>query len=431
MLDILLSHGYQAYFVGGYVRDRAAGREGKDIDIATSAKPEEVSRLFPRTVPTGLKHGTVTVVCPNYTFEVTTFRKEERYEQYRRPKEVRFIGDLRTDLERRDFTMNAMAMDRQGNIIDPFGGLSDLRQGILRCVGDPEERFAEDALRMLRCVRFAAEYGLTVEEKTWKALKKQREKLRFIAMERVRSEWERMMSGSDPFRALSLLFDSGLLPHLKTPLAIPAVNWSAADMPPALRRIGELEEPEARWALFMLAQGVDANLARQTLSKLTFSREAVSHIVAVIRCDEMIRNSLEKAAGQNANLTAREAEKAFKRAAVRCGVLAARRWLSAAPLLPPLFDTAEGRTRPAKRKGHELLLKHGAAWIGEIPVLRVEQLAANGHEIARAVGQAPGPWLGWVLDRLLVDVACGDMPNDKTRLEERARQYYREWSMHE
>lgn len=470
VLDVLTNNGYQAYFVGGWVRDRVAGREGKDIDIATSATPEEVVRLFPRTAPTGLQHGTVTVICAKHTFEVTTFRTESQYERFRRPKEVRFVDDLREDLQRRDFTMNAMAMDREERLIDPFGGQQDLRDGVLRCVGDPRERFAEDALRMLRCIRFAAEYGLTVEPRTWQALLAEREKLAHIAMERVRSEWERMIAGSDPGRALRLLFDSGLLGALKAPLGLPCARWSAADMPPGLSRIGEVADPAARWALLLLAQGASADAARAALSRLTFARAAAADIVAVVACDARLRAALrELAAAQLAGGADRAAEHAgapsaasaalgalarsVKRAALRCGGAAVRRWLAIAPLLPPAVPAQPGRDAPpsdaddgapeaagaasgagaadTERRLYALLLRYGAAWLAEMPAERLSQLAVDGRDVARAVGRAPGPWLGRLLDRLLVDVACGDIANDKDRLLERAHQYDRKWNEHE
>lgn len=139
----LLDTGHEAYIVGGSVRDRLLGRPIGDIDIATSALPEQVMALFRRVVPTGLAHGTVTVVMDHYTYEVTTFRKESAYEDHRRPEEVEFIDDLEEDLRRRDFTINAMALDIEGRLRDPFGGRADLERRLIRCVGDPETRFRE------------------------------------------------------------------------------------------------------------------------------------------------------------------------------------------------------------------------------------------------------------------------------------------------
>lgn len=170
VLAKLTEAGYQAYLVGGCVQDAVLDRPIKDIDIATSALPEQVIACFPRTAPTGLQHGTVTVILQQGTYEVTTFRQEAEYEGFRRPTSVAYISDLMEDLKRRDFTMNAMAMNREGEVIDPFAGQKDLAIGVLRCVGKAEERFGEDALRMLRCIRFTSTYELQVEESTWLAL---------------------------------------------------------------------------------------------------------------------------------------------------------------------------------------------------------------------------------------------------------------------
>ena len=172
-------------------------------------------------MPTGLQHGTVTVLIAQGTYEVTTFRKEAAYEGFRRPASVEYISDLTEDLKRRDFTMNAMAMDGAACCMDPFGGQEDLAAGVLRCVGVAEERFGEDALRMLRCIRFASTYGLEIEASTWQALLANAPLLRHIAMERVRSELQRMVEGPAPARAVRLLLASGLLAHLKKQLPLP------------------------------------------------------------------------------------------------------------------------------------------------------------------------------------------------------------------
>ncbi|MEC0064418.1 CCA tRNA nucleotidyltransferase, partial [Paenibacillus thiaminolyticus] len=214
----LLDMGHEAYIVGGSVRDRLLGRPIGDIDIATSALPEQVMALFRRVVPTGLAHGTVTVVMDHYTYEVTTFRKESAYEDHRRPEEVEFIDDLEEDLRRRDFTINAMALDIEGRLRDPFGGRADLERGLIRCVGDPETRFREDALRMLRGVRFASLLGGRIAKSTWRALLRQRETLRYVAMERVRDELWKLTAGANPARGWAMLARSGLLRYAKEPL---------------------------------------------------------------------------------------------------------------------------------------------------------------------------------------------------------------------
>ena len=165
VLRRLENKGFKAYLVGGCVRDRLMGRPVHDVDIATSALPEEVMAVFSdmRTIPTGLKHGTVTVICGGSQYEITTFRIDGGYS-------VQFTPDIREDLARRDFTMNAIAMDADGCIVDPFGGEEDIRRSVIRCVGEPERRFTEDALRILRGVRFASQLGFTIEAETERAM---------------------------------------------------------------------------------------------------------------------------------------------------------------------------------------------------------------------------------------------------------------------
>lgn len=165
IISVLQEHGHDAYAVGGCVRDSLLGRAPADWDITTSAKPMEVKRLFRRTVDTGIQHGTVTVMFGKEGFEVTTYRIDGEYEDGRHPKEVTFTGEVREDLRRRDFTINAMAYNDKEGLLDLFGGIDDLNKKVIRCVGNPEERFTEDALRIMRAVRFAGQLGFSIEEK--------------------------------------------------------------------------------------------------------------------------------------------------------------------------------------------------------------------------------------------------------------------------
>ena len=167
IISRLQQHGYEAYAVGGCVRDALLGRKPNDWDITTSARPEQVKDVFKRTIDTGIQHGTVTVMEDHIGFEVTTYRIDGEYEDGRHPKEVQFTPDLREDLRRRDFTINAMAYSPELGIVDLFGGQEDLENGIVRCVGSAEDRFNEDALRIMRAVRFAAQLGFVIEEETY------------------------------------------------------------------------------------------------------------------------------------------------------------------------------------------------------------------------------------------------------------------------
>ena len=166
ILHILENAGYEAYVVGGCVRDSILGRNPDDWDITTSASPYEIKELFRRTVDTGIQHGTVTVMMDKEGFEVTTYRIDGDYADSRHPSEVQFTGSLREDLQRRDFTINAMAYNDEEGIIDIFGGVADLKRNVIRCVGNAKERFSEDALRILRAIWFAAQLGFEIEEET-------------------------------------------------------------------------------------------------------------------------------------------------------------------------------------------------------------------------------------------------------------------------
>ena len=198
IIDTLEEAGFEAYAVGGCVRDSILGREPDDWDITTSAKPEEMKRLFPRTVDTGIKHGTVTVLLGGEGFEVTTYRIDGTYEDGRHPSEVTFTSNLKEDLLRRDFTINAMAYNERSGLVDLYGGLADIDKQVIRCVGDAVERFEEDALRMLRAVRFSAQLGYRIDEVTGEAVKALAPNLQKISAERIRVELVKLVTSPHP-----------------------------------------------------------------------------------------------------------------------------------------------------------------------------------------------------------------------------------------
>ena len=206
----LQARGHVAYLVGGCVRDMALGVRPHDWDICTGALPEQVMEVFPGALPTGLKHGTVTVRINSRSVEVTTFRSEENYADHRHPETVRFVGELTTDLSRRDFTINAMALSPDGLIMDPFGGLTDLEHRCIRCVGSPELRFEEDALRMFRALRFSARLDFTIEEATLAAIGKKAHLASALAAERIRDEVEKTLLTPRP-ETVGLMQHLGLL----------------------------------------------------------------------------------------------------------------------------------------------------------------------------------------------------------------------------
>lgn len=209
IIDTLMEHGYEAYAVGGCVRDTILGKVPDDWDITTSASPLQVKSVFKRTIDTGIAHGTVTVLLDRIGYEVTTYRVDGEYEDGRHPKSVEFTASLLEDLKRRDFTINAMAYNPGEGLIDAFGGTQDLSLGIIRCVGDPRERFTEDALRILRAVRFSAQLGFQIEEKTKEAIKQIAPNLQNISKERVQAELTKLLVSDHPEYFLKL-YETGI-----------------------------------------------------------------------------------------------------------------------------------------------------------------------------------------------------------------------------
>lgn len=213
ILETLEKNGHEAYIVGGCVRDLFMGKAPNDYDITTNALPSQVKSYFERTADTGIKHGTVTVILENEPFEVTTYRTEEEYSNSRTPDKVEFVGDISLDLARRDFTVNAICYDLNGNIIDLFGGTKDIKDKILKAVGNPDERFFEDALRIMRLYRFAAKLGFEIEKDTEAAALKHIKLLEKISVERIFDELQKAVLG-DNLKVLGKLINSGALSHL-------------------------------------------------------------------------------------------------------------------------------------------------------------------------------------------------------------------------
>ncbi len=209
IIETIQAAGYEAYAVGGCVRDSILGKIPNDWDITTSARPEEIKQLFERTIDTGIQHGTVTVMLDKEGFEVTTYRIDGEYEDSRHPKEVTFTSNLAEDLRRRDFTINAMAYNEKDGLIDIFEGIQDIEQGIIRCVGDARERFGEDALRMMRAVRFCAQLGYTIEAKTKAAIKELAPNLEHISVERIQTELVKLLVSAHP-DYLRIAYETGM-----------------------------------------------------------------------------------------------------------------------------------------------------------------------------------------------------------------------------
>lgn len=246
-LERLTAAGFAAYPVGGCVRDLLLGRAPGDVDVCTAARPQRVMELFPNAVPTGIRHGTVTVPNPDGPVEVTTFRREGGYADGRHPDAVTFDAGLVEDLSRRDFTVNAMALAPDGTVVDPFGGQRDLEGRIIRCVGDPDRRFSEDALRMLRGVRFAAQLGFSIEPETWAAMGRNAPLTARVSRERIKAEMEKTLLSPRP-QYIAAMVRAGLLDHLHSMPKGPELDAleELAGFPPT---------KEARWRGFCALTG--------------------------------------------------------------------------------------------------------------------------------------------------------------------------------
>ena len=218
ILKIFNEHGFEAYFVGGCVRDYLLGESFSDIDITTNALPSEVKKIFHKTIDTGIQHGTVTILINNVGYEVTTFRTEGDYKNHRAPEKVEFVSNLREDLDRRDFTINAMAIDYNGKLFDYHNGEIDLNSKIIRTVNNPNERFYEDALRMLRAFRFSSKLGFDIENETLAAIKKNAQLISYVSIERIVNEFRKLLAGKGNLKSFELLLGSKLnayIPFLK------------------------------------------------------------------------------------------------------------------------------------------------------------------------------------------------------------------------
>ena len=295
IINVLIKHGYEAYAVGGCVRDSILNIHPEDWDITTSAKPEDVKEVFRRTVDTGIKHGTVTVLYKEDSYEVTTYRIDGEYEDNRHPKSVEFTSNLANDLRRRDFTINAMAYNKQEGLVDLYKGMEDLKKGIIRCVGNPVHRFEEDALRILRAFRFSAQLNFKIEEESYKAACLQKENLRNISAERIRTELNKLILSSHPEKLIDLyhakiskiiLPEFDLMMHTKN-YKIPEETVGSF----VIKAIQTLEKSDLnrendselilRWTL--LLHELEGTQVRKILKKLKFDNNTIEKVSRLIR----------------------------------------------------------------------------------------------------------------------------------------------------
>lgn len=391
ILQRLEEHGFEAYFVGGCVRDWLLGRTVHDIDICTNAHPGDVISLFPDHVPTGLKHGTVSVKMDGRLFEVTTFRTEGKYEDYRRPSDIQFVSDLKLDLQRRDFTINAMAMDREKNLHDPFDGQTDLRHRLIRAVGDAAERFREDALRLLRAARFAAQLDFGIEEKTLAAMKETAPLLGRIAVERIRVELNKLLDSSYPQRGCQIVRETGLL------RAMPLLQGMFGESCAEAWRLVHLRTLGQKWSLFLYTAGYSADDSRQVCQFLRMSKRETEEITFFVECLQQLQPQWD-----------RPRKIAWGRLLLRAG-------LSVCSDVDGLLQACWWRQRDGSST-RDLLQTYDA-----MPVKTEKELAVNGRELQAALDKKAGEWITHVLHFLLEQAALHGLPNTREALIEAAR----------
>ena len=294
VIATLQNAGYEAYVVGGCVRDSILGRVPQDWDITTSARPEEVKALFHRTIDTGIRHGTVTVMMDKEGYEVTTYRIDGVYEDGRHPREVTFTPSLREDLKRRDFTINAMAYNEEEGLVDLFGGMEDIEGGVIRCVGNAAERFNEDALRILRAVRFSAQLGYGIEEETGRAIRELAENLKRISAERIQAELIKLLVSPHP-DTLRVAYEMGItkviLPEfdrcMETPQNHPHHCYSVGEhLLVALQTV----EPRKELRLVMLLHDIGKIFIVETI--MTYGRNLIDSEFEIIQSHTLVGASL-------------------------------------------------------------------------------------------------------------------------------------------
>ena len=438
--EVLAARGHRAWIVGGIVRDLLSASARNDTspprgdwDLATDARPDDVQAYFRRVIPTGLQHGTVTVMIGGQGFEVTTLRGETTYSDGRHPDAVYFVNDIAADLARRDFTVNAIAYDPLANVlIDPYGGLDDLQRGLLRAVGDPGERFAEDGLRVLRAARFRATLDFEIDPDTARAMEPSLASYRKVSPERIRDEWLKALVARRPSRAFEAMLEHGLLaataPELAGLVGVEQNRHHAFDVwehtmrclddcpprplvrlaallhdvaKPQTRAIGE----KTRDYTFYNHEIGSAKLADGILRRLRFSNEERAQVVALVRHHLVVYD------GSWTDATV-------------------RRWLRR--VTPELVDEllmlnradvlAKGRDVADEIAGIEALRERVTATLAAGAALTVRDLEIGGNDLRDELGLAPGPRMGQVLRSLLDDVTEQPELNERGRLLERARQ---------
>ena len=428
LLARLHGAGYAAYAVGGCVRDSLLGRTPQDWDLCTSARPEQVLALFGegQCIPTGLQHGTVTIKYGGQLYETTTFRTEGAYTDGRHPDEVHFVLDVRQDLARRDFTINAMAYNDAEGLIDPFGGQQDLQQGILRAVDDPATRFEEDALRILRLYRFAARFGFAIDPPTGQAARALCAHLDCVSVERIEEELSKLLAAPAPAAYLDEKILKVIIPELSAP-ALQAAK-PVVDACPA-----GTEDLPVRWAALLMSLGEDGT--RKALKRLRCSNTCIEQTAVLVRevhpgafSSDTIWGIpspalLPAAAGSHPpdgpqrNSRTGLGQDAAPDTVIRIRKLLGRYDLHTVQRLAALGAAMEPEQAADFAAQAELAAQLDADGV----CCRVSQLAVNGRDLM-AAGIPAGPGLRRTLEALLDAVVRGQLLNERQCLLDAARQ---------
>lgn len=388
VMEKLEQAGYQAYLVGGCVRDECLGLIPQDYDVTTDAKPERVMEIFAKVIPTGLRHGTVMVIEQDVPVEVTTFRKDGDYQNHRRPEKVEFVQSLKEDLKRRDFTMNAMAKDRYGHLIDYFGGQKDLQDGIIRTVGDPSERFQEDALRMLRAIRFANQFHFSLSSATEQGIRRHREYGIYLSVERVMAELNKMFEAKKVSQGLKLLFQTRLINHLP-----PFHQW---DLPKGTVKIhpqiDQMKSRTVRWAYLLYLCGIGQEQISTRFNQLKPSKKEKKEITTCFLLTHHWGNSFVSMTKED-----------WCRILLKEGLDTVTNAANLAKLICPESRRIPSRSQLSK-------------WWSEMRIHHPGELKINGRDLIKYCGWKKGPWIGKVLQVLFEQVAFGHLPNEKETL---------------
>ena len=432
IIEKLEAAGFEAYAVGGCVRDQIMGREPNDWDITTSATPYEVKDIFHKTVDTGLVHGTVTVILHGEGYEVTTYRIDGEYEDGRHPKQVSFTASLEEDLKRRDFTINAMAYNESHGLVDLFGGLEDLEKGVIRCVGEPMERFSEDALRMMRAVRFSAQFGYEIEEATREAVRKLAPTLEKVSVERIQVELTKLLTSGHPdfFRecyelGLTKLF----MPEFDACMTCEQHNPHHAYTVGEHTLIGMQHVPKDKvLRLTMLLHdigkvetkttdeaGIDhfrghpvksAEMAKVILRRLRYDNQTIHDVVRLVEFHDW-----------DIHIEARK--KSVRKAVAKIGQ----------DFFPEMFEINLADTlaqsdylRKEKLEKLDALKALYQEILRDKECLTLKDLAVNGQDLM-AAGVQPGKQIGQILNAMLQDVLEYPEHNDKEHLLQRVKEF--------